>query len=158
MGDDTLSKLADIELPAPPHWRPWLTGLAVAFAAITAAAWLGLTLWRRRRTAAVSAPQRALMQIDRLLQDWRRGHLDDRAASYHLAALLRLGLGLAQLDVHCPAAVPDKRQWGRTVAALQRQRYEAAPTAALQEEEFARAKAWIAAAAAQPPSVPAYPP
>ena len=151
MVDDPLDKLADIELPAPPHWQPLLTGIAAALVIIASAAWLGLRLWRRHRTAAMSPTQRALAHIDALLGEWQRGLMDDREASYRLAALLRLGLGLAQLDVHCPTPLSrDKLQWSRTVAALQRLRYEAAPAVRLEEEEFARIKAWIAAAAAQP--------
>lgn len=155
MGDDPLARLADIELPAPPHWQPWITGMAVAVTVIAVASGLGIYLWRRRREKAVSPTQGALAQIDALLSDWRGGRLDDREASYRLAALLRLGLGLEQLDVHCPATLAgDKQQWGRTVAALQRLRYEQAPAVTLQEEEFARIKAWIATSANPPAVVP----
>lgn len=151
MGDDPLARLADIELPAPPHWQPWITGMAAAVTVIAAVAGLGIYLWRRRGTTSISPRQQTLTQIDGLLQAWRRAQLDDREASYRLAALLRLGLGLEQLDVHCPAALShDKQQWGRTVTALQRLRYEQTPAAPLQEEEFARVKAWIATASRPP--------
>ncbi len=154
MVDDPLAKLADIELPAPPHWQPLLIGIAAALTAIILAAGLGLHLWRRQRRDAASPARRALAQVDALLGKWRSGQLGDREASYRLAALLRMGLGLEQLDVHCPATLSrDRQQWGLTVAALQRLRYEATPAAKLREEEFARIRTWIAAAAAQPISV-----
>jgi len=157
MGDDPLTRLADIELPAPPHWQPLLTGIAAALVAFALALWLGLRLWRRYRADTASPPQRALAQIDGLLGDWRHGHIDDREASYRLAALLRLGLGLEQLDVHCPAALSrDKLQWGHTVAALQHLRYEATPAMRLHEEEFVRVKEWISAAAAHATPEPSH--
>lgn len=154
MGDDPLARLADIELPAPPHWQPWITGMAAALTVIAVVSGLGAYLWRRQRAATVSPQRQALSQLDALLNDWRSGRLDDREASYRLAALLRLGLGLDQLGVHCPAALADdKQQWGRTVTALQRLRYEKAPNTPLQEEEFAHVKAWIAAATRPPAGV-----
>lgn len=143
---DPLKRLADIDLPAPPHWQPVLAGLAAAAVLIPAFGWLAWRAWRRRggpRTGP-SAPRRAAARIDAARRCWEDGEIDDREASYRLACALRLGLGMDQLEGRCPPALAAHRtQWNTTVAALARLRYEPAPAARLRAEDFARIKDWL---------------
>lgn len=150
MGDDPLSRLADIDLPGPPDWQPVLTALGAAVVLAPAMVWVTWHLWRRvPRRGAAPAAERAAARLDALRRRWEGGEIDDREASYRLAALLRLGLGMDQLDGHCPPALTaDRTQWAKTVAALGRLRYEPSPAARLQAEDFARIKTWVTAAGA----------
>lgn len=148
MGNDPLSRLADIDLPAPPDWQPWLLGAGAVLVLTPPALWLGWRLWRRltRRRASRIAPRLAAAQIDGLLHRWREGGIDDREAGYRLAAVLRLGLGMDQLDERCPTALAAYRgQWAETVAALSRLRYRATPAGGLRTDDFLRIKGWLTA-------------
>lgn len=148
MGDDPLNRLADIDLPAPPHWQPVLTAFGAAAVLVPVLGWL---VWRaaarrrRPRGSGMSASRRAAARIDAVRRSWENGEIDDREASYRLACTLRLGLGLDQLDGRCPPALAAHRpQWNATVAALARLRYEPAPEEArLRAGDFARIKDWL---------------
>ncbi len=102
-GRRPISRLADIELPGPPDWQPVLTALGAAVVLAPAIVWLTWHLWRRvHRRGAAPAAARAAARLDALRRRWEGGEMDDREASYRLAALLRLGLGLDQLDGTAP--------------------------------------------------------
>jgi hypothetical protein len=151
-GAETLAALADIELPAPPDWRPVML-LATALLLCAAAALIIHLRSRPRRAAPSSAPAagsgrqvsgEALARLDRLRREWSSGTIDARAAAYRLGTLLRLGLGLPQLHAAAPPAGLDGKEWLETLALLQALRYAPASTQALTLEIFARAQRWLA--------------
>ncbi len=135
-------QLAGIELPPAPNWWPliWMvTGLVMALAII------GLIIWRMNRskstkTLADAAPQR-LTQIQ---QQWLSGELDQRTTAYQLATLLRLGLGLKQLDPHTPAQLADHEiEWQATIQRLQQLRYQPDCKVRLDEQTFTTIRGWL---------------
>ena len=149
MGDDPLTRLADIELPAAPDWQPLMLTTALAVLLVVATGWW---LWRMvRRSRAGTAPRRSAgAHVDTLLQHWQSASMDDREASYHLANTQRLGLGLDQLDSRCPAALAGcEDQWQATLALLQRLRYQRAPNAQLSSDDFLRIRQWVTLAQQQ---------
>lgn len=149
MGDDPLSRLADIDLPTPPDWQPLTTALGAAAVLAAAVGWLMWRLWRRHGQRRTESPpgRRAVDRVDAVRGRWEAGEIDDREASYRLASALRLGLGLDQLDARCPPGLAgEETQWGGTVAALGRLRYEPSSAARLRPEDFARIRQWLIAA------------
>lgn len=135
-------QLAGIELPPQPNWWPLIwTVLGVIFVALM----IALLIWRKKKavthkTLADEAPQR-LKQIQ---QQWQSGELDQRNSAYQLATLLRLGLGLKQLDHNTPAQLADHQiEWQATIQRLQQLRYQADSDARLDEEVFATIAAWL---------------
>ena len=135
-------QLAGIELPPEPNWWPliWtVTSLVMALAII------GLIIWRinktrSKKTLADAAPQR-LMQIQ---QQWQDGELDQRNTAYQLATLLRIGLGLKQLDSHTPAQLAEHEiEWQATIQRLQQLRYQPDSKARLDEQTFTAIRGWL---------------
>jgi hypothetical protein len=135
---DVLNKMADIELPAPPDWRPviiiGITSLIVLVAI--------LRMWySRRRIQKRHNPHTDIMQSGRVLEEiknlWSAGRISDREASYRLTTLLRLELGLAQLPVTCPAELAnDSTDWESTIQLFNQLRYKKTATMKLSAEEF----------------------
>jgi len=139
-------QLAGIELPPEANWWPliWtVTGLVITLTII------GLIIWKKNqvhssKNLADQAPQR-LKQIQ---QQWQSGELDQRNTAYQLATLLRLGLGLKQLDQHTPAQLADQQiEWQATIQRLQMLRYQADSRARLDEETFTIIQGWLKMAA-----------
>ena len=135
-------QLAGIELPPEPNWWPliWtITGLVMALVII------GLIIWRMNKSKsnkslADAAPQR-LTQIQ---QQWQNGQLDQRTTAYQLATLLRIGLGLKQLDSHTPAQLADNEiEWQATIQNLQQLRYQPDSKARLDEQTFNTIRGWL---------------
>jgi hypothetical protein len=147
--NDNLAALADIELPAPPDWRPLIALAAAALAIVIAA----LVVYARRRRASPAAslaadqaetgPRAALLRLERLQREWSAGAIDARAAAYRLVTLLRLGLALPQLHPAAPPAGLNETEWRETLCLLQDLRYRPAPEHALTGEVFARAHDWL---------------
>lgn len=148
---DPLAALADIELPAPPDWRPLIALAALLLLAALAGIFY---LWHRRRHPTPAAPARAeaaapppeceaRARLARLWQEWAAGAIDARAAAYRLGTLLRLGLELPQLHPAAPPAGLDPHEWRETLTLLQGLRYAPAPPQALTPEIFARAQRWL---------------
>ncbi len=145
----TLSRLADIELPAAPDWQPLIIAAAfiIAITVILTAAWL---VWRSRKrntdnrqTATPLATAQTRLEQTRM--DWQAGKMDDREAAYRLATLLRLGLGLPQLTPECPSHLAtDQAAWRDTLCLFEQLRYQQTPQATLTLEVFQRAKNWLA--------------
>lgn len=147
---DPLAALADIELPAPPDWRPVIAFTVLALMLIATLSIRALLIRRRRsrRDTVPSAPQTRLSheartRLARLRQEWEAGAIDARTVAYQLAVLLRLGLGLPQLRPAAPPPEMDAAEWRETLAVLQSLRYTPAPTAALTPEIFSRADRWL---------------
>ena len=149
-GADPLATLADIELPAPPDWRPLIAavGLLLLFAA-----WALVLYIRARKRDSIPAhprppapetgPRAALAQLEQLRLEWCSGVLDARTAAYRIGALLRLGLDLPQLLPAAPPAGLDDEEWRETLQLLQSLRYPQAPAQALPPELFDRAQRWL---------------
>jgi Domain of unknown function (DUF4381) len=141
-----LTKLADIEMPAPPDWHPVTVSGAIAVAVIGLLAAIAFYMYRRKRLRGgkISRPAVALGKLEQLVTQWQDGKVTERETAYRLATILRLGLGLRQLDRHCPAAIAnDKQQWLETITMLNRQRYQVASNDHLSAEVFERARAWL---------------
>jgi hypothetical protein len=155
---DTLAALADIELPAPPDWRP-LIALAAALLIMTGALiayiYIKKRIKKRRRRDAASLPltpplsprektsREALARLEGLRQEWSAGAIDARAAAYRLGTMLRLGLGLPQLHPAAPPAGLDTNEWRETLLLLQSLRYAPLPAQALTPDIFIRARHWL---------------
>jgi hypothetical protein len=146
--NDSLAALADIELPAPPDWRPLIALAAAALAVVVAA----IVVYARRRRApaarlstdrAETGPRAALLRLERLQREWSAGAIDARAAAYRLVTLLRLGLALPQLHPAAPPTGLNETEWRETLCLLQDLRYRPAPEHALTGEVFARAHDWL---------------
>ena len=139
-------QLAGIELPPEADWSSliWaITGLVIAITIISLIAWKKNQA-RSSKNLSDQAPQR-LKQIQ---QQWQSGELDQRNTAYQLATLLRLGLGLKQLDQHTPAQLADQQiEWQATIQRLQMLRYQADSKARLDEETFITIQDWLKMAA-----------
>jgi hypothetical protein len=158
IGDSAaLATLADIELPAPPEWRPWiLLGIALLVLAATLA---GIRFAARATGRSAGSPLaadpphiQALARLAALELSWAAGAVDDREAGFRLCAVLRHGFGLAQVDAARPPGDVDSDDWRRFVDRLRRLRYrpEGGP---LPPALFEQARAWLAASTS-PPETP----
>lgn len=142
----TLNQLADILPPSAPGVGWMLPVIAVA--AILAAILVLIGLMNKRRTRhAESPPHQARRRLAALRDAWQAKQISDREAAYHLATLLRLGLGLPQLaPAWRPAAVEDSAAWLDTLTELHTLRYRNRAEASLSSRSFDRAEQWLAAA------------
>lgn len=144
---DWLQGLADIETPAAPDWSTfYLLAGGIALLVCGAIAW---GVWRRRRPARAAVRGGvALHRLAALQADWQRGAIDDRAAAYQLATILRLGLGLEQLPAQCPALPQiSAAAWQTTLATLARYRYAPQVPDQLPPAVFATVRRWLQPAA-----------
>ncbi|MFZ5593640.1 MAG: DUF4381 family protein [Pseudomonadota bacterium] len=146
---ETLSRLADIELPAAPDWQP----LVIAAAIITLIVILiaARLVWRSRKRGGgdrqtVTHLVMAQARLEQTHRDWQTGKIDDREAAYRLATLLRLGLGLSQLPHERPAHIPvASSEWREITQLLERLRYQQTSQERLSPEIFQRLGCWLAA-------------
>jgi len=135
-------QLAGIELPPEPNWWPLAWTIAAVIIALLI---ISLIILKKNRThkntsLADQAPQR-LAQIQ---QQWQSGELDQRATAYQLATLLRLGLGLRQLDLHTPTQLTGQEiEWQATIQDLQQLRYQPDSKARLNDETFTTIRGWL---------------
>jgi hypothetical protein len=116
-----LDGIYDIAPPAVPVEGAWDTLLPGLLAAIILALIL-FGVWRYYHTLRVRARRR----LAGLRQQYERQQLDVRAASFRLAAILRISLRLRQLSTTGP--LPASRQdllprWQDFMAGLQAARY-----------------------------------
>ncbi len=133
---ELLQRLADIEPPPAPDWQPTLLTGGALFLVLA----LLLVAWRLARRP--QSPQRtALQRLQYLERQWQQGRCSERETAYRLAAILRLGLGLASLQT-----TPDPRhgrEWQQLIQQLDELRYQPQPprlTATL----FHSARRWLA--------------
>ncbi|MFQ5489026.1 MAG: hypothetical protein ACE5ET_11360, partial [Gammaproteobacteria bacterium] len=89
---ELLQRLADIEPPPAPDWHPLLlaSGVLLLLALLTLAWHLAHRPLTPRRAA--------LKRLRHLERRWRQDRCNERETAYRLAAILRLGLGLEQLQ------------------------------------------------------------
>lgn len=126
-----VNNLADIELPSAPaddaSLALWLVLVVVILVGV-----ITYIAWRKRGAMPNSVTpgvQAALAQLEQIQKQWQLGQLDERQAAYRLATLLRLALGLPQLDSVCPPCVQQHRaQWPNTIALLTTLRYRRVET------------------------------
>ena len=135
-------QLADIELPPEPNWWPliWIVSLFLIGQTI-----ITLVMLKKRKSAAnKTLPDEAQQRLKQIEQQWQNGELNPRDTAYQLATLLRLGLGLKQLEHGPPESLKDqKHEWQSIVKLLQQLRYQADGDATLNKETFATIQAWL---------------
>jgi len=134
--------LAGIELPPEPNWWPliWMvTGVVIALLIVV------LIIWRKNRIRVSNSLAGTVAQrLHQIQQQWRNGELDQRSTAYQLAALLRLGLGLKQLDHNTPDSLADQQpQWQAMITLLQQLRYQTNTDAQLNEQTFVIIQNWL---------------
>lgn len=137
-------QLAAIELPPEPNWWPLLWSiLGIGIILLVIAVIIrkkNRNKYRNGNTLLKTAPQR-LTQIQ---QQWRNGKLDQRNTAYQLATLLRLALGLKQLNHNTPDSLADQHaQWQTTITLLQQLRYQTHSDAQLNEQTFVTIQQWL---------------
>jgi len=144
---DPLARLADIELPPPPVWQPWIVVVGSAAAVLVVVVALLLYLrHRKKQLPTPPLPHQALAQLEQLSLHWHNGQLSDREAAYRLATLLRLGLALPQLTRDCPTSLaPHAAQWETVISALERYRYHPQTAAPLPAALFEQTRNWLLA-------------
>ncbi len=140
---DWLQGLADIEWPAAPDWS--LFYLTAAAITLVLGAIVAYSIWRWRRPARrVDRHVLALAKLAALQTNWQRGAIDDRAAAYQLATILRLGLGLEQLTTGCPDLPHvSPTAWRTMIALLHRYRYSLQAPDKLPAAAFASIRGWL---------------
>ncbi len=136
-------QLAGIELPPEPNWWPliWIIIAVVGLALLLT----GLLIWQKRTSSSHNTPaDQATQRLNQLQQAWQRGDLDQRHTAYQLATLLRLGLGLRQLDNTTPAFLSDQQiQWQTTINTLQQLRYQSSSDKPLTDKTFDSIRSWL---------------
>lgn len=152
MNPQPLSQLADVELPLPPNWLPWLAAMA---GAVT----LGILLWwlafRFRRPPRQPGTRHAVavdpeQELERLLSRWHRSEISTREMAYRLAAVLRLGLQLPQLDSQPPACIASYRErWTELVRDLSAMRYQSVAERELHPDVLPLIRTWLREARAR---------
>jgi len=136
-------QLAAIEVPPPPDWQPLMVTTAmIALIVITT-----FVAYRRRRRVSrqVNSSTAAIVELNRLHQQWQQGQLDDQRAAYHLCAVLRIGLQMRQLSSTPPPQLKDDtKQWQQTLAQLNQLRYARPANARLDAQLFEQLGHWLA--------------
>ncbi len=135
-------QLAGIELPPEPDWWPlvWTVSGIVAVLLLTALLIRQQRQSKHNLTLTDEAPQR----LRQIRMQWQSGQLDQRAAAYQLATVLRLGLNLTQLHQRSPEHLGDQQpQWQATIKLLQQLRYQADSNLHLTEETFTTIHRWL---------------
>lgn len=136
------ARLAGIELPPEPNWWP-LVWTVVALAA--ALLILVVVIRERRKTAPARTPAAAAARrLELLQQAWQNGELAPRDTAYQLATLLRLGLGLRQLDRTPPPQLADQEaEWHALLGVLQQLRYRPDSDTRISARTFSQIRGWL---------------
>lgn len=149
MNDSPLTQLADIELPFYPAWfSP--TYLTIAMLCVVSS--LACIWWLKRRralrnTAAVLPSTHALHEFDRLHATLATNTPLTRDTAYRIAGVLRVGLGLSQLDSACPPCIIENHDaWPRIVAALTTARYQPDGYLTLDHDDWRVIRNWLQSA------------
>lgn len=134
-------QLAGIELPPEPNW--WLL-IWIIMAVCIVLLLIGLLIWQKRKSSSHDTlADQATQRLIQLQQAWQSGELDQRHTAYQLATLLRLGLGLQQLNT-TPAHLADQQtQWQATINTLQQLRYQSSSAVQLTDETFGTIRSWL---------------
>ena len=142
-----LSQLADILPPPVPSGPNWMLLAQIGIVCLITALILVWFIKKRFSRRAVSSAREAVQRLATLREAWRSHTISDREAAYRLAALLRLGLALPQLNARKrPAFVQDETLWRETLDQLHTLRYRNQPVVALSAECFEHTERWLLAA------------
>lgn len=153
MNPEPISQLADVDLPLPPQWMPWLVALISLVMIGIFLVWLALRLARTPRQAGAehtiaANPEQALEQ---LLSQWHRNEISAREMAYRLATLLRLGLQLPQLESRPPGCIASHRErWPKLIRDLSAMRYQSVANRELHPEVLPLIRTWLREARARP--------
>ncbi len=135
-------QLAAIELPPEPNWWPliWIVSLFLIGQTV-----ITLIMLKKRKSASNNnLHNEAQHRLKQIQQQWQNGELEPRDAAYQLATLLRLGMGLKQLEPSPPDYLKDQaHDWQSIIEQLQQLRYQADSDATLNERLFATIQAWL---------------
>lgn len=146
MNRESLSQLADVDLPLPPNWTPWV--IAATVAALAVALLMG-TWWQHnhKRHTKISGTVEHLspeQELERLAAQWQVNALSPRELAYRLATLLRLGLQLPQLEAAPPATIrSETHRWPGLIEDLAALRYRPEATLALNPELVPVIRTWL---------------
>lgn len=146
---EILSRLADIELPAPPNWQPLLIAGGAIIIALMLIVLTRLYIRHKKKSSSdtglhLDPALAAHFQLQQLIHDWQSHAINDREAAYRLVTLLRLGLSLPQLTHTCPPHIAaDQQAWQETVTLCTHLRYQPASLTPLSLETFQRAEQWL---------------
>lgn len=146
MNPEPISQLADVELPLPPDWTPWLAAGTAMLCIGAILFWLALRMVRtpqrglRQQDIATSPEQ----ELERLLSQWHGNQLSAREMAYRVATLLRLGLELPQLDAQPPACIVSYRErWPELIRSLAAMRYQPTPPGSLHSDMVVVVRTWL---------------
>jgi len=144
---DLLNKMADIELPAPPDWQPFIIVAAgVMLLIVLAVVLIARRIYKNNKTGTAESGIGRLGKkvLDEIEDQWSAGRIDDREASYRLATLLRLGLGLPQLNLACPSGlIDDTHTWEQTIQLFHQLRYRKITASRLSTDDFRNVRIWL---------------
>lgn len=131
-------RLADIEPPPAVDWQPlWWTAVAV-IACIILAIVIFLRFRRRTPATAIDSRQKALVELAIL----KSQATSSRESAYRLAAVLRRGFELAQLN-HTPPANIEPHDWQTLIKKLEKLRYQSSDSEQLSADELNRVETWL---------------
>lgn len=153
MNPEPISQLADVELPLPPDWTPWLVAGAALICIGAILFWLALRLVRTPRTGLhqndiATSPEQ---EWERLFGQWQGNEVPAREMAYRVATLLRLGLELPQLDTQPPACIVSYRErWPELMRELAAMRYQHTPSYRLHSDIVAVVRTWLQEARTRP--------
>lgn len=143
-----IEQLADIELPPAPSWAEfWLIGAIVATGLALILAGVFFSRYRRSRSSpAFSYAIIAQHKLASLRDKWRTQQMSEREIAFHLATLLRLGLGITQLSDQRPTSLAIKEdQWLDILQMLNELRYspQPSPGVSLSDDAFNLINTWL---------------
>lgn len=153
MDAEPLRQLADVDLPLPPDWTPWLLAMAGAVLLVVIVAWAALRRTQRLRQAGAQPLPAASpeQELERLLIEWQRDEIASREVAYRLATLLRLALRVPRLDPQPPDCIASHReQWPEFVRDLATLRYQSAADRTLRPEWLPLIRNWLQESHARP--------
>jgi len=144
---DLLNKMADIELPAPPDWQPLIITVSAVMLIAVATILIIRHISKSGKNPDDSPPvnvRHSSVVFEDLKEQWSKGRITDREASYRLSTLLRLSLGLQQLDTACPPGLTnDAGTWENTIQLFNQLRYKQNTQATLSPDVFNHIKKWL---------------
>jgi len=143
---ELLNSIADIELPAPPNWQPAILIGIIIFILL----FLMLLILQQRSKLIKNKIYKhhqhsALEQLEKIQQHWKIKSINNRETAYQLAAVLRLGLKLEQLQANaCPnILIAQRTTWHDTVTQLNKLRYQSHQKDEIESHTFAHIQHWL---------------
>lgn len=141
-----LGQLADVDMPLPPDWTPWLVALAGMTLLGLLITWTVVHYKRRSRASLARQTPTANpeQELERLLAQWQSNDIPPRELAYRLATLLRLALRLPQLEAQPPEHIVSHRErWPELINELAALRYRGAAEHTLRPEWLTLVRTWM---------------